>query len=330
MDQFKELMGGGTAQAGLPGTLFRVGISPCVLEDNERGHNRHHPLAGGAVVFIHIQDCLKEDFQIAVVEPGFGGQVCADEAPDLIQSEGNQLLASHGAEFVLRLCLFPFQIILCAFSLTDFIRHGHACNGHIQGQNRIKALSKSNLHRSAYLPRVRAGRHHSAEGSHVIEQLAGFPPSSVDRLSGLGGVLHLRFLPGPRNVAVQVRGLLNNNLHTGQWKAVLLPVCRTDIVADSPLSSHITDVPQHRLGVHPGRVAHVRVPVGIAVCAGDVIEKLIPFLDCHVCPPYPLTPVMPESSSIVICVSLPCERAAFSCFLALASIRSLVSIAPIW
>ena len=91
-------------------------------------------------MLVHIQNRLKEDIQILFVKARFLCQIRADKAADLIQAEGDDLLAAHGAEFVLRLGFLPSQVILYNRVIFHLVRNCHAGNGNIQRQHRSRLL----------------------------------------------------------------------------------------------------------------------------------------------------------------------------------------------
>ena len=105
LDQIKELVGRGAAQFGLTDSLRRVGIRANVPENNQRRNDGHFALAGGVVMLVHIQNGFKQDIQIFVIKPGLFSKVGADEAANLVQAKGDDLLAAHCAKLVLRLLL---------------------------------------------------------------------------------------------------------------------------------------------------------------------------------------------------------------------------------
>src|ERR1017187_3503999 len=79
--QIEELMGMSAAQHGLPLALLQIGIVAHVLENERvvRMHG-HDALAGGAIVFVHVEDCLEEHLEIVLGELYFLRKVGADES----------------------------------------------------------------------------------------------------------------------------------------------------------------------------------------------------------------------------------------------------------
>ena len=59
-------------------------------------------------MLIHVQNGLKQRFEIVVVKAGLCRQIGADKTPNFIETEGDQLFAAHGAQFIL--CGFRFQL----------------------------------------------------------------------------------------------------------------------------------------------------------------------------------------------------------------------------
>ena len=77
-------MGRGAAQLGLFCPLCGVGIGTDMLKEDQRGDNGHFTLAGTVVVFVHIENGFKENFQVLIVKTGFCCQIGTDESPNLI------------------------------------------------------------------------------------------------------------------------------------------------------------------------------------------------------------------------------------------------------
>src|ERR1019366_3790935 len=79
--QIEELMGMGATQHGLPLALLQIGIVAHVLEYERvvRMHG-HDALAGGSIVFVHVEDCLEEHLEIVLGELYFLRKVGADES----------------------------------------------------------------------------------------------------------------------------------------------------------------------------------------------------------------------------------------------------------
>ena len=55
-----------------------------------------------------------------------------------------------------------------------------------------------------------------------------------------------------------------------------------DVIADAPLGGHVGDEALQGLRVDARGVPHVRVPVGVGVGAGQVVDKLVTVLNGHV------------------------------------------------
>ena len=110
LDQIEQLMSRRTAQLRLPHSLLGVAVRANVFENDQRRNHRHLALAGRAVMLVHIQNRFKENIQIFFVKARFLCQIRADKAADLIQAEGDDLLAAHGAENVRCCRLFHLRI----------------------------------------------------------------------------------------------------------------------------------------------------------------------------------------------------------------------------
>ena len=86
-----------------------------MLEDDDGRNDLHFPPAGGAVMFIHIEDRLKQRLHIRFIESRFCCKIRANKAAHFIQSEGDDLLAAHRAQFIFRRFLFRFFVFLIGF-----------------------------------------------------------------------------------------------------------------------------------------------------------------------------------------------------------------------
>ena len=246
-----------------------------MLENHKRGHHGHLPLAGGVIVFVHIQDSLKQRFQVCFIKPGFRSQIGADKAPNFIKSKGNQLLAAHRAQLVFR-CLRLFFEVIFHGTLLDRVGHCHPGDGDVQRQHRIKAFAKGDLNRSSNLPGIGTSGHDGAKGAHIIKELACLFPSGRDRLLFLGAVRHPSRAFGLGDMPVEVGRLLNDDVH-----ARLPRICCLDIVANAALGCHVGDKTLHGFGIKPGGVAHIGIAVGVCIGAGDIVQKLIAILNGH-------------------------------------------------
>ena len=275
LDQLEQLVRRGAAQLCLPDTLLFVRVRSHMFEQNQRRHHGHFSLAGRMVVLIHIENRFKQDVQVVVVKARFCGKICADKPAHLIQAEGNQLFAAHGAQGI----LIPFclvGLIVCHFSTFHIFCNGHAGDGDIQRQNGVQTFAEGNLYRAPNLSGIGTGGHHRAKGTHIIVHLTGLFPSLINGVSGFGAFLHTGFLLGSCNMPVDVGALLNDDAHTR-----LAAIGGLHIIADAALGCHVGDVPLHGLGVNAGGIAHIRVAVGVGVGAGNIIEKLVSILNGH-------------------------------------------------
>src|SRR5699024_1114647 len=113
--------------------------------------------------------------------------------------------------------------------------------------------------------------------AYIVEQLAGLFAAGVDGILCLGAILHAGGALGLSNMPVQVRGLLDNDVH-----ARLSGVGHLDVIADAALGSYIGDEPLHSLRVQARGIAHIGVAVGVGIGAGNVVHKFITVLDGHV------------------------------------------------
>ena len=69
-------------------------------------------------MLIHIENRLKQHLHIRFIKSRFCRKVRADKAAHLIQSKGNNLLASHRAQLVLRRFLFRFFVFVIGFIVS--------------------------------------------------------------------------------------------------------------------------------------------------------------------------------------------------------------------
>ena len=160
-------------------------------------------------------------------------QICTDKPAHLIQTKGNHLLSAHRAKFVFRLLLFHFQILLhCSFFYLFCYRH--ARDRHIQRQDAVKAGCKRNLYRASDLPRVRSCGHNCPKCTHIIKQLTCFPAPCVNSLFFFRAVLKTRLPFGPCDMAVNIRRLLDDNIH-----AVLIVISQIYIVSYAAFCRHV-------------------------------------------------------------------------------------------
>ena len=152
----------------------------------------------------------------------------------------------------------------------------HTGNRHIHRQDGIPADPERDLYRAADLAGIGSGGHDGTKRPHIIEQFASFSSTCIDALF-VFGPLHASFLLGVGNVAVDVGSLLDDHFH-----ARLALVGHLDVIADAPLGGHVGDEAMQGLRVDARGVPHVRVPVGVGVGAGQVVDKLVAILNGHV------------------------------------------------
>lgn len=91
-------------------------------------------------MLVHIQNGFKQDIQIFVIKPGLFSQVGADEAANLVQAKGDDLLAAHRAKLVLRLLLLPCRVILYCSAILYLVGDRHTGDGNVQRKNGVQTF----------------------------------------------------------------------------------------------------------------------------------------------------------------------------------------------
>ena len=281
-----------TAQFGLTCALFRIRIRAFVLEDDERRNDLHFALARRTVMLIHVENRLKQRLHISFIESRFRCKIRADEATHLIQTKGDNLLASHRAQLIFRRFLFRFLIFLVGFVISAQCRR-HARDGYVQRQYRIQTLAESKLNRTADLPRIGASRHHSPKGAHIVEEFTRFFACRINRVFFFR-TFNPCFALCQRNLLVQIHRLLHENPHARHAR-----ISNLNIVANAAFRGHVGDKSLHGLRVNPGHVAHIRVAVRVGIGASNIVHKFVTVLQCHfLIPPRPFLPQLSVPSSI--------------------------------
>ena len=154
--QLEQPVGGSTAQTRLPRPLGGVGIGASVAKQNQRRNNGQLSAGGGALVFVHGQNGLKQAVPIFLGKARLPGQIGAEESSGFVQA------VRDGAAPA------PWRGIL------THVEKGGAGNGHRDGKNRIQRPGKSQLDRAADLSGLRPAGHDRPESAGV--EIAGTDP----------------------------------------------------------------------------------------------------------------------------------------------------------
>ena len=116
----------------------------------------HEATCSTSIVFKHVHERLKEQFEVSLRESRLLGKRCRDKAIDTIQAVWNILLASHRPLFV--------NILL--------VGNRHASDAHFLRDNRINRLSEAHLNGPSHLSTVNLGCHNSTKGTNVVKVVA--------------------------------------------------------------------------------------------------------------------------------------------------------------